>query len=80
MTLEKLFSLNNKVTQLLGRTINIRESAAKNFRQRMKEYVDSKNQKDEVQAWPLVKVCKLRHNWKVSLMTQVKLHMALSSN
>ena len=74
MTLEKLFSLNNKITQLLGRTINIRESAAKNFRKRIGEYVDSHNKKDEVQAWPLVKVCKLRHNWKVSLYIQTELH------
>lgn len=35
MTLEKLFSVNNKIIQLLGRTINIRESAAKSFRKRI---------------------------------------------
>lgn len=68
VTLERLFSVNNKVTQLLGRTINIRESAAKKFRKRIGEYVDSRNKKDEIQAWPLVKVCKLCHNWQVGLL------------
>lgn len=63
--MEKLFSINNRITNLLGRTINTRESAAKHFRKRIGEYVDSHNKKDEVQAWPLVKVCKLRHDWKV---------------
>ena len=65
MTLEKLLQVNNKITGLLGRTINIREFAVKAFRKRIGEYVDSHNKKDEVQAWPLVKVCKLRHNWQV---------------
>ena len=68
ITLERLFSVSNKVTQLLGRTINIRESAAKKFRKRIGEYVDSRNKKDEIQAWPLVKVCKLCHNWQVGVM------------
>ena len=66
MTLEKLLEVNNKITGLLGRTINIREHAVKAFRKRIGEYADSHNKKDEIQAWPLVKVCKLRHNWQVS--------------
>lgn len=66
MTLEKLLEVNNKITGLLGRTINIREHAVKAFRKRIGEYVDSHNKKDEIQPWPLVKVCKLRHNWQVS--------------
>ena len=66
MTLEKLLEVNNKITGLLGRTIRIREHAVKAFRKRIGEYVDSHNKKDEIQAWPLVKVCKLRHNWQVS--------------
>lgn len=66
MTLEKLLEVNNKITGLLGRTINIREHAVKAFRKRIGEYVDSHNKKDEIQAWPLVKVCKLRHKWQVS--------------
>lgn len=66
MTLDKLLEVNNKITGLLGRTINIREHTVKTFRKRIGEYVDSHNKKDEIQAWPLVKVCKLRHNWQVS--------------
>jgi len=67
MTLERLLEVNNKITALLGRTISIREHAVKQFRKRIGEYVDSHNKKDEIQAWPLVKVCKLKHNWQVSL-------------
>ncbi|KAA6425538.1 MAG: hypothetical protein FRX49_04435 [Trebouxia sp. A1-2] len=65
MTLERLLEVNNKITALLGRTISIREHAVKQFRKRIGEYVDSHNKKDEIQAWPLVKVCKLKHNWQV---------------
>ncbi|KAL0055055.1 hypothetical protein WJX82_006331 [Trebouxia sp. C0006] len=65
MTLERLLETNNKITALLGRTISIREHAVKQFRKRIGEYVDSHNKKDEIQAWPLVKVCKLKHNWQV---------------
>ena len=67
MTLERLLEVNNKITALLGRTISIREHAVKQFRKRIGDYVDSHNKKDEIQAWPLVKVCKLKHNWQVSL-------------
>lgn len=66
MTLERLLEVNNKITALLGRTISIREFAVKAFRKRIGEYVDSHNKKDEIQAWPLVKVCKLKHNWQVA--------------
>ncbi len=65
MTLERLLEDSNKITALLGRTISIKEHAVKAFRKRIGEYADSHNKKDEVQAWPLVKVCKLRHNWQV---------------
>ncbi|DBA74384.1 TPA: hypothetical protein ACH3X1_011148 [Trebouxia sp. C0004] len=65
MTLERLLEVNNKITALLGRTISIREHAVKQFRKRIGEYADSHNKKDEIQAWPLVKVCKLKHNWQL---------------
>lgn len=65
MTLERLLEVNNKITALLGRTISIKEHAVKAFRKRIGEYVDSHNKKDEIQAWPLVKVCKLKHDWQV---------------
>ncbi len=73
MTLERLLETNNKITALLGRTISIREHAVKQFRKRIGEYVDSHNKKDEIQAWPLVKVCKLKHNWQVSLQHSSKI-------
>ena len=67
MTLERLLEVNNKITALLGRTINMREHSVKAFRKRIGEYADSHNKKDEIQPWPLVKVYKLRHNWQVSV-------------
>ena len=76
MTLERLLEVNNKITALLGRTISMREGSVKAFRKRIGEYVDSHNKMDEIQAWPLVKVCKLKHNWQVTSLVCCWAHAA----
>lgn len=43
----------------------IRETNVKKFRSRIGDYVDSHNCSEQAQAWPLVKVCKLQHNWRL---------------
>lgn len=46
----------------------------------IRQQIDDKTA--DMAAWsrPLIKACKLRHNWKMSLKTSVKLHVALSIN
>lgn len=49
----------------LGTTLRVREARAKAFRRAIGEYVDSKNARDSISTWPLVRVCRIRHAWPV---------------
>ncbi|PNH06795.1 Nuclear GTPase SLIP-GC [Tetrabaena socialis] len=65
LSVEVLQDVNNSVTRLLGSTKHIRNHDRKAFRRDVGKYVDSHNRADDLQAWPIVKVAKLQHNWKL---------------
>ncbi|GFR49232.1 hypothetical protein Agub_g11231, partial [Astrephomene gubernaculifera] len=65
LTLERLRAARSAVTALLGSTLQIRQHDRRAFRREIGRYVDSHNQADSAQAWPLVKVCRIQHNWKL---------------
>ncbi|GIL98268.1 hypothetical protein Vretimale_3674, partial [Volvox reticuliferus] len=65
LTFEKLRDYSSKVTDLLGTSKVIRHSQSQNFRREIGEYVDSHNKAGDAQPWPIVKVCRIQHNWKL---------------
>lgn len=67
LSLERLLEMENKNTRLLGRTISTKNLRAELFRKELGKYVDSNNSQTETSSWPLVKACRIRHNWPVRL-------------
>ncbi|KAK9813950.1 hypothetical protein WJX73_006361 [Symbiochloris irregularis] len=65
LTLQKVLEMENKQTKLLGRTIHVKNLHADKFRKEVGQYVDSNNALNETSSWPLVKLCRIRHNWAV---------------
>ena len=63
LTLETLLRTRNSITVHLGRTVKVREYNVKTFRKTIGKYVDSQNKRQDVSTWPLVKVCRINHNW-----------------
>ncbi|KAG2445202.1 hypothetical protein HYH02_008670 [Chlamydomonas schloesseri] len=61
----KLRAHSNRITQLLGKAERIRHGSAKKFREKVGVYVDSHNKATSLQAWPIVKVCRIAHRWKL---------------
>ncbi|KIZ06102.1 hypothetical protein MNEG_1857 [Monoraphidium neglectum] len=68
LSLEALQRRGNSVTALVGCGKRINEGSAKEFRRGRKQlgvYADSHNQSGQPQAWPLVRLCRISHNWEV---------------
>eukprot|EP00198_Chlamydomonas_reinhardtii_P008705 XP_001698042.1 predicted protein [Chlamydomonas reinhardtii] len=65
LTADKLCAHSNRVTQLLGKVEPIRSADALEFRRKVGVYVDSHNEATSLQAWPIVKVCRIAHRWKL---------------
>ncbi|KIZ01646.1 hypothetical protein MNEG_6312 [Monoraphidium neglectum] len=65
LSLEALQRRGNSVTALVGCGKRINEGSAKEFRKQLGVYADSHNQSGLPQAWPLVRLCRISHNWEV---------------
>ncbi|KAG2439503.1 hypothetical protein HXX76_004857 [Chlamydomonas incerta] len=65
LTADKLRAHSNRITQLLGKMEPIRHGDSKKFREKVGVYVDSHNKATSLQAWPIVKVCRIAHRWKL---------------
>lgn len=63
LTLDMLLKARNSITAHLGRTVKVREYNVKSFRKQIGRFVDSQNKRQDVSTWPLVKVCRISHNW-----------------
>ena len=46
--------------------IKVQDYSSKAFKKQISEYVDGRQKRDELSPWPLVRVCRIRHNWGVS--------------
>ncbi|GIL47172.1 hypothetical protein Vafri_4060, partial [Volvox africanus] len=65
LSFETFKDYSSSVTNLLGTTKVIRHSKSDKFRREIGEYVDSHNKAGDAQPWPIVKVCRIQHNWKL---------------
>ncbi|KXZ52426.1 hypothetical protein GPECTOR_9g470 [Gonium pectorale] len=65
LSLAKLKDVHNPLTRLLGRTINLKPTSSERaFREEIGKYVESSGGQVELQAWPLVKVCRIQGRLK----------------
>lgn len=67
LTLASLLGVENAVTRLLSTTKRVRNRHAGQFRKEVGKYVDSNNVQDKASSWALVKLCRIRGPWPVSL-------------
>jgi hypothetical protein len=45
--------------------VRVCEHSGKAFRKQIGLYVDSNKRREDISTWPLVRVCRIRHNWPV---------------
>ncbi|KXZ41754.1 hypothetical protein GPECTOR_294g795 [Gonium pectorale] len=65
LSLEKLKGVQNTLTKLLGKTLTLPPTSnEKAFRQEIGKYVESSSKAGGLQAWPLVKVCRIQGRFK----------------
>ncbi|KXZ52701.1 hypothetical protein GPECTOR_9g747 [Gonium pectorale] len=65
LSLEKLKGVQNTLTKLLGKKLALPPTSnEKAFRQEIGKYVESSGKAGGLQAWPLVKVCKIQGRFK----------------